>query len=78
MPKSTVAHVFFDEDTSIYLQDIANKTGWSVTYIANFLIRMMQSVEITAEASLKTDILPGKEGRPPICYRKLLRMKIKK
>jgi len=77
MPDQNKAHVNFDSDTSEYLQNLANKTGWSVTYIANFLIRMMQSVEITVDASLKSEILPGKEGKLPIRYRKLLRMKVK-
>lgn len=78
MSDPNLAHVNFDTDTSAYLRDLANKTGWSVNYIANFLVRMMQAVEITTDVTLKSDVLPGKDGKPPVRFRKLLRMKIKK
>jgi hypothetical protein len=77
MSDPNLAHVNFDSDTSQYLRSLADRTGWSVNYIANFLIRMMQAVEVTTDVSLKSDTLPGKDGKKPVRFRKLLRMKIK-
>jgi len=78
MSKPYNAHVNFDDDTSEYLKKISDKTGWSVCYVANQLVRMMEQMEIETSLTLKTDTLIGKEGRPIIKYKPRFRIAIKR
>lgn len=74
------AHVFFQGTEGQYLRDIANKTGWSVDYVAHFFIRNIKSMEQIIEIELKDEILPAnpeKPGTKPVRFRKKLRMQLR-
>ncbi len=74
------AHVFFQGTQGEYLRNVANTTGWSVDYVAHFLIGNIKSMEQTIEIELKDDVIPANPEKPntkPVRFRKKLRMQMK-
>ena len=76
MAANTKAHIICDSDISEYLQSMASRTGQSVTYCANNLLRMIKSAEQTNKLELKDGVLKGREGKETIKFRKITSIRI--
>jgi hypothetical protein len=70
-------HLWFDPDNSEYLRSVANRTGKSITRVANELIRMIGKMEERTEITLKETELHTKNGRPAIKFKKGMQISIK-
>lgn len=70
-------HLWFDSDTSEYLRSVANRTGKSITRVANDLIRMIGKMEERTDITLKETELHTKNGSPTIKFKKGMQISIK-
>lgn len=77
MPEPVKAHVIFDEDSSLYLQSVANKICGSVTQAAHLLIKMAKESEITIDITLKKNTLQNNQGLSVMRFKKHPRFKMK-